>query len=396
MTKFDMATDKRHPGMNSEETVEISSSKMALVIVLGIAVLSTGCGGGDASSRTFEQGGGETDEERKIEAIPVEVAALESGRIEATLRFSATLEAERDVQVFAEATRRVVNLLVEEGDTVTRDQLLVRLQDEEQRSALAKASSQLAQREREFNRQKSLFDQKLVSEQVFIDAEYQFDQASIALEDAKRELDYTEVRAPISGVVTERSVNLGDFVSVNQSLFRIVDFDSIVARIYVPEQELPRLERRQPARLTADALGGLVFSGDIDRISPVVDPGTGTIKVTVATPRQKGLRPGMYVQVELVTAVHDEAIRIPKKALVYDNDQIFVFRLGEERTVERLPITAALEDTEYMEPTEGLALGDEIVIAGQSGLKDGAKVRLPGDPEPEDEDEDEDNGENDE
>lgn len=390
MTKLGVAADKRHPGLNSEETVGIPSSRttLALAMALGLAILSAGCKGGEAKVHTFEQGGGDEGGERKVEAIPVEVAPLEEGRIEATLRFSATLEAERDVQVFAEATRRVVKLLVEEGDTVRKGRLLVSLQDEEQRSALAKASSQLDQRRREFDRQDSLYEQKLVSEQVFIDAEYQFDQARLAFEDAQRELAYTEVRAAISGVVTERSVNLGDFVSVNQPLFRIVDFNSIVARIYVPEQELPRLERRQPARLTADALGGLVFSGAIDRISPVVDPGTGTIKVTVATPRQQGLRPGMYVQVELVTAVHEQAIRIPKKALVYDNDQIFVFRLGEERTVERLPVIPALEDAEYMEPTEGLTLEDQIVIAGQSGLKDGAKVRLPGDPEPEDEDED--------
>ncbi|MCK5378606.1 MAG: efflux RND transporter periplasmic adaptor subunit, partial [Acidobacteria bacterium] len=237
-----------------------SKTIVALAMVIAIAVLSAGCNGGEVKARTFENGGGGESEERKVEAIPVEVAALEEGRIEATLRFSATLEAERDVQVYAEATRRVIKLLVEEGDTVRKGQLLVSLQDEEQRASLAKTTSQLDQRNRELDWQKSLFEQDLVSKQVFIDAEYQADQARLAFEEAQRQLAYTEVRAAISGVITERSVNLGDFVTVNQPLFRIVDFNSIVARIYVPEQELPRLERRQPARLTADALGGLVFS----------------------------------------------------------------------------------------------------------------------------------------
>ncbi len=209
---------------------------VALVLVLG-----TGCGGNESEVRTFDQGGGKEDEERKVEAIPVEVEPLATGRIESTLRFSATLEAERDVQVFAEATRRVESLLVEEGHAVRKGQVLVRLQDEEQRSAVAKASSQLDQRQREFERQKSLFQQKLVSEQVFIDAEYQLDQARLTFDDAKRELSYTEVRAPINGIVTERLVNLGDFVSVNQPLFRVIDFDSIVARIFVPEHVLSRL-----------------------------------------------------------------------------------------------------------------------------------------------------------
>ncbi len=372
----------------------MSKAKVTAAAVVLTAVLGIGCGGNESEVRTFDQGGGKPDEERKVEAIPVEVEPLTTGRIESTLRFSATLEAERDVQVFAEATRRVESLLVEEGDAVRKGQVLVRLQDDAQRSAVAKTSSQLDQRQREYERQKSLFEQKLVSEQVFIDAEYQLDQARLANDDAQRELGYTEVRAPINGVVTERHVNLGDFVTVNQPVFRVIDFDSIVARIFVPEHVLSQLDRGQQARLTADALGGLVFSGSIDRIAPVVDPGTGTIKVTVATPRQEGLRPGMYVQVELVTAVHENAVRIPKKALVYDNDQVYVFRLGAERTVEKIPVSINLQDSDFVEPGGGINAGDQIVIAGQSGLKDGATVRLPGDPEPDEESED-DNGNDD-
>ena len=146
------------------------------------------------------------------------------------------------------------------------------------------------------------------------------------------------------------------------------------------------------ARLRADALQGRVFAGSIDRVAPVVDPATGTVKVTVATPRQEGLRPGMYVEVELVTAVHDEALLVPKRALVYDNDQVFVFRLkGEERRVERLRVTPLLENADFIEPADGLAAGDQLVVAGQSGLKDNGLVRLPGDPE-ETEDEDQADG----
>jgi membrane fusion protein (multidrug efflux system) len=122
-----------------------------------------------------------------------------------------------------------------------------------------------------------------------------------------------------------------------------------------------------------------------------VDPGTGTVKVTVAMPRQEGLRPGLYVEVELVTAVHEDALLLPKRAVVYDNDQLFVFRLGDERRVERIKVEPVLEDVNNIEPAAGLAEGDQIVVAGQASLKDAALVRLPGDPEPsEDDDEDED------
>jgi membrane fusion protein (multidrug efflux system) len=342
------------------------------------------CSGGEDDDRTWAEGAGDP-EDRPEEAVPIDVIALGRGTIESALRFSATLEAERDVRVFAEAQRRVVELKVEEGDAVRAGALLIRLQDDEQRSALNKAEVELRQATREFERQKNLYDRKLVSEQVYNDAALIFDQAEIVMEDARRSLTYTEVRAPFAGIVTERLVNVGDYVTLNQPLFRIVDFDSIVARIYVPEKELQSLATGLDARLIAEAIGGDSFVGTVDRISPVVDPGTGTVKVTVATPRQDGLRPGMYVEVELVTAVHEDALLLPKRTIVYDNDQLFVFRLGDERRVERIKVEPLLEDVENIEPASNLAEGDLIVVAGQASLKDGALVRLPGDPDPDDE-----------
>jgi len=354
---------------------------LSLILILTFTACSR-----DDDSKTWAEGA-PLDEERTQEAVPVEVVGLERGAIESALRFSATLEAERDVRVFAEAQRRVVALRVEEGDAVRAGALLIRLQDDAQRSKLNKAEIELRQATRENERQKSLYERSLVSEQAFNDAALIFDQAEIAVEDARRNLAYTEVRAPFAGIVTERMINVGDYVTLNQPLFRVVDFDSIVARIYVPEKELPALATGLDARLKAEAIGAMGFVGTVDRISPVVDPGTGTVKVTVATPRQEGLRPGMFVEVELVTAVHEDALLLPKRAVVYDNDQLFVFRLGEERKVERVKVEPVLEDVESIEPKGDLAEGDQIVVAGQASLKDGALVRLPGDPDPEDGDE---------
>ena len=117
-----------------------------------------------------------------------------------------------------------------------------------------------------------------------------------------------------------------------------------------------------------------------------------TVKVTVAFHNAQQVRPGMYVDVHLVTEIHPNALLIPKKALVYDQDQIFIYRLGEERRVERLVLTPILENKEFVEPLEGFADGDEIVVAGQAGLKHEALVRLPGDPDPDEESDDDGDG----
>jgi len=339
----------------------------------------TNPGSGDAEKKAEKDKkdeNGEKAEEPK--AVPVEVVALGRGPIEETLRYSTNLEAEDEVAVFAESSRRVVELRVEEGRRVAKGQVLLRLQDDEQRTTLAKAQSQYDNASREYERQKRLHGQELISEQAFNDATYELEQLALALEEAERALSYTEVKAPISGTITERLVNLGDFVNVNQKLFHIVDFDSLVARVFVPEKELRRIEPGQRTRVTAPALGGEAIAGTIDRLSPVVDPHSGTVKVTVDVPPAGGLRPGLYVDVELITAVRDDALLVPKRALVYDQDQVYVYRIGDAMKAERVLLEPLLEDKSHVEPEGGVAPGDRIVIAGQAGLKDGVEVRLVG------------------
>jgi len=335
----------------------------------------------DGSGKDSEEG----EDEKEDEAVPVEIVTLESGQIESILRFSTNLEAESEVQVFSEAARKVTQLLVEEGDIVRNGQVLIRLQNEAQQTELARVKSQLENARQEYNRQTNLYQQQLISVEEFNDATYQLEQLDLSLRDAEREMGYTQVQAPIAGTITERFVNIGDHVTVNQHLFDIIDFDSIVARIYVPEKELSRLRVGQDARIIAEAAGDDERRGAVDRIAPRVDPRSGTIKVTVAIPPSAGLLPGMYVTVELITDVHDDAVLVPKKTLVYDADQLFIFRLLEDDTVERLLIQASLEDRDNIEPDGILQEGDRIVVAGQASLKDGSKVRLVGaaaEPEP--------------
>ncbi len=377
------------------------------LLVLSLCIWMPGCSSsgdsGTAQASTEESDGdkdkkgegkdGKKDDEDEETPVPVEVTSLRRGEIESVLRSTTNLEAESSVKVYSQAARLVQELLVEEGDHVERHQVLLRLQDDEQRSALAKIKSQYEKEGREYDRQKRLFMKELISEELFNNATYEMDQLAISMEDAERELSYAEVRAPFSGTITGRLVNLGDQVTVGQHLFDLVDFDSIVARIYVPEKDLPRLKVGQTAWVTSQSGAGAT-RGEVQRISPIIDPQTGTVKVTIAFDGHGEVRPGMYVDVNLVTEIHRDALLVPKRALIYDQDQIFVYRLGEERRVERLLIESILEDRENVEPTGGLQEGDEIVIAGQAGLKDNALVRLPGDPDPEAED-DEDKSESD-
>ena len=375
-----------------------ANSCLVLMILLLVAAGGAACSRGaqdtaEASTTGTEAATLEDGEEKKKETpVPVEVASLGRGGILASIRTTTNLEAENEVKVFAQAARLVQELYVEEGDRVRKGDVLARLQDDEQRSALAKVTSQHEKAAREYARQERLHETQLISDEIFNNATYEVEQLKISMQDAERELTYTEVRATISGTITSRLIKIGDNLTVGQHLFDLVDFESIVARVYIPEKQLPRLRVGQVAYVTTQD-GDDSRQGKVIRISPIVDSQTGTVKLTVGFDGSQDLRPGMYVDVNLITDVHRNAILVPKRALVYDQDQVYVYRLGEERRVERLLLTPMLEDKEFVEPADGFSEGDEIVVAGQAGLKDNALVRLPGDPDPEDEEQTEDGDE---
>jgi membrane fusion protein, multidrug efflux system len=346
-------------------------------LALAVGFVLSGCHNGQFTGSDRDK-----DKNNESRAILVEVAPITRGPIESIIKTSTYLEAEEEVRVLARTSNRVTDLLVEEGDVVTKDQVLLRMDDDVQKTAFSKAQVRFEKARQEFERQRALFNQKLISEQVFNDTGFEFKQLELALDDARRELDHTQVRAPIAGTVTRRLVKRGDLVANNQHLFDIVDFSSIVARIHVSEQNMPDLQLDLPARVIPTAFTTREIPGYVRRIAPVVEVKSGQVKVTIGFKDTTHLKPGMYVNVELVTAQRPDAILITKRALTYEGELGYVFRLLPNREVERIPVLPRIADRFNIEPTGGFSEGDQIVVAGQSALKHGAKVRLPQDASP--------------
>ncbi|HAV64418.1 MAG TPA: efflux RND transporter periplasmic adaptor subunit [Verrucomicrobiales bacterium] len=353
---------------------------MSLVLV---AASVAGCGPkepADAKQGAASKSAG-TPESKPV---LVELEAVKRGMIEEILERSAPLEAEAQVQVLARTQNPAIELLVEEGDRVEKGQVLLRLENDRQQTDYDQAMSQLAKAQIDFDTLESLHQQSLVSESEYRNGRFTFEQARMQSENARRQLEYTEVRAPIGGTVTLRTVKVGDSVGTGTPIFEIIDLDSTVAVIHVPEQYLPKLKPDMEARLISGTLAGQEFPALVKRISPIVDARAGTIKVVVG-PRELGaLRPGMWVDVELVLDSKDDALLIPKRSIVYENDQTFAFKAYTDtngvRRAKRERVVARNADKDHIEPVSGFEAGDLIVVAGQSGLKDDSPIRELGGP----------------
>ena len=352
----------------------------AQVIVCLIAFIALqGCGKDRVGDSNDNPATKATKNSPQSKPVLVELMEIKRGTIEEILERSAALQAEEQVQVLARTQNPAIELLVEEGDHVEKDQVLLRLESDRQKTVYDQAMTQFDKTRIEFERLEKLHNESLISESEYLNAKFAYDQARLQLDTAKRDLDYTEVRAPIQGTITARSVKVGDKVTTGTSIFEIINLESTVAVVHAPEQYLPKLKKDMQARLISATLENQVFEGYVKRISPVVDAEAGTVKVVVGVKERGSLSPGMWVQVELVLDENDEAILIPKRSITYAVDQTFAFKVDTDeegvRRAKRQLVVVRNSDKEHIEPVEGFEEGDLIVVAGQGGLKDDSAIR---------------------
>lgn len=347
-------------------------ASVLLGAILAIAAPACGpMGRADASDQ-----GSSTDDDEEI-PTPVVTTQVFSGEISAQIKATSTIEAERMVTVHSESTGRITSLSFEEGDDIERGQLLARVKQDLQRSGLARASTSLSQAKRDLETVRALFKRGVASQDELTAAELTYDNAKLDVSDRRRDVRNTRVVAPFSGTVTERFVSEGAFVTSGAQVLSVVDFDTLVARVYVPEKELDRLSVGQDALVVGKAARGRKGTGQLRRIAPVVDATTGTVKLTVGLPPElvgeDGFLPGMYAEVTLTTEVRPTATLVPKQALVYDEEQPYLF-VAEGDRVKRVRVQLGLTDRDHAEVLEGASVRDEIVLAGHAGLKDGGLI----------------------
>jgi membrane fusion protein, multidrug efflux system len=312
-------------------------------------------------------------EERKL---PVEVAKAQKSSISSSITTTASLEPDRQVTMISETNGIVSKIHVEEGDRVKEGQVLAELADREKQVALQKAMVHLEDTKQELNRKQMSYNEHIISQSEFEKARYEAQTAEAERNAAQVELDRTTIRAPFAGIVTSRFIEKGQNINTTTQLFTILDADPLEARIYLPEKEIYGISENQNIDLALNAQKEIKFSGHVKQINPAVDPKTGTVKVTIEiTNPPSTVRPGSFVDVRLITQRHDNAILIPKKALIDEAGERYVFLIEKNLAVRRNVKVGFLDDVSA-EVLSGVKQGDAVVIAGQGSLRDGSKTEI--------------------
>jgi membrane fusion protein (multidrug efflux system) len=323
------------------------------------------------------EGEGEEGEEEEGEtALPVNVAQVIRGTVSSYITATANLISENEVKVLAEAEGRVETLAVDEGSHINEGQELAGLVRDDAEIALRKAELKVTNAKLAYERGGKTIAADLLSAEDYEKLEMDYQIAEQELAEAEWRLSKTSIAAPFTGRVTERMVKLGQHVRPGDELVTVASFDPLVAYIFLPERDVFGLIEGRDVRITLKADGTTRVEGRIRQISPVVDTATGTVKVTIdAVSPPSEVRPGSFVTIEIVNETRQTAILVPRESVIRELQDAYVF-VAKDDVAEKRTVALGIEEGESVELLSGVEPGEDVITAGQGGLKDGAKIKI--------------------
>lgn len=360
------------------------------------------------------------------EVLSVATAAVVQEPVARFIRVSGTLAAQEEAEVAAEVTGRVIATPIERGSRVARNGTLIQIADTEVAAQSREADANAAQIEArlgtasgaafdvervaevanaraayelsqtEFARTKMLQDRQLVSRSEFDQRQAQVEAARRQYEVAKngaeqqyqalmgararvamarKALADTVVRAPFDGVVGERLVSVGDYVTRGTKIASVMRVSPLRLELTVPAQYVPAVAVGSAVTLEVDSMPGETFIGQVRFVSPALRSDTRALVVEAVVDNTDGrLKPGLFATARIEQASKTAALLVPATAVQKTATANRVFVVVGDHAEERL-ITIGQAEGERVEATSGLAAGDRVVVSGLERLKDGVLVK---------------------
>ncbi len=304
-----------------------------------------------------------------------------------------------EAQVGSLVQGRVREVFANVGDYVKEGQELMHIEGLEVgeiKSNFIKAKAQLKYAETNYQRQKTLLEQKVGSQKAFLEAQAEYDKAvaefnaedkrihSIGLTDddllkfvehASLEKDghsggVLPIKTPIAGTVVERNVVIGQLVDASTTAFRIVNTSTLWADGQVYEKDVPRLSGKPEVTLTVTAFPDEEFHGKVIYVSPIVDEHTRTITIRASIPNRNGrLKPQMFGELHVPTGGTAKGLIIPAESVQKENVDTYVFVATSDTTFERREVSLGTTFDSMVEVKDGITPGERVVTRGSFQLK---------------------------
>jgi membrane fusion protein, multidrug efflux system len=302
----------------------------------------------------------------------------------ATLGAIGSVVAIRGVTVAADLPGIVDKIEFESGNWVKEGDVLVRLDTRQERAQLEEAEAQLEWARSNYARVQELAKQGVMARQEADRTIADQKQAEAKVVEMRATIGRKTIRAPFSGVLGIRQVNLGQYLSAGSPIVPLQSLDPIYVNFSVPQEAVARLKVGQSVRTTLKGATGIEFSGRVTAIDSVVDPSTRNVQVQATLPNRDGkLRPGMFVDTQLALGSSENVITLPISAINYAPYGDSVFVVGDMKSqngqsyrgVRQQFVKLGEQRGDQVAVLTGLNAGEEVVTSGAFKLRNGAAVQ---------------------
>ncbi len=329
------------------------------------AACAAGCG--DARSADGDGGGGPPPS-------PVEVAIAFQDTVIDAISATGEIEAVQSIRLRPEIEGRIVEILVREGAEVQRGRPLFKVDDAELVAQVARLEAERDLARQALERTKQLLREQAAAQADLEEAEARARSTQADLQLATVRLERTVVRAPFSGVVGQRFVSLGDYVTTSTELVSLQTVDPQRAAFDVPERYARELGVGQQVDFRVAAYPDRVFTGTVDFVDPVVRlPGRTIMVKAVVDNDDRSLAPGMFIEARLATDVRPEAVVVPEDAILPLQGATFVWAVKDGQATRR-QVELGVRTPGFVEIESGVEAGEQVVVGGLERLFEGAPV----------------------
>ncbi len=306
----------------------------------------------------------------------VQIAEVRRENIALHSTHSGTLKARRTARIFNQEEGRITEFPLFEGDHVEAGTVVATFDDALLQARLAKAVARRRKFEADADRLRRLVQSRLTTQDELAQVQLSLDVAAADETELETRISYMTIRAPLTGIVTERLAEPGDVIPANRQILTIVDPDSLVTEIQVSELLIPHLQLGQEVIVSIDALGPDTYRGRILRIHPTVDPLSrrGTLEV-VLDPVPQGAQPGQLCRVTIRARSLERRV-VPFSAVRRDRTGEYVMILDASQSARRRTVETGLRLAQRIEIIEGVEDGERVIVRGFLGLDEGDRVEI--------------------
>ena len=357
----------------------VRGSMLALALVAPLALAA--CGGTETAESAESAQGSDAEGQEFARVVNVEVDAVQPRPFVEQIRLTAVVRADRDVQLSAEEAGVVAEVLAEKGRWIDEGAPIVRLNAEVLRAQVEQARARADLASQTWERRKRLWEEDQVgSEIAYLEARYAAEETAATLRSLEERLSRMTIRAPFTGILEDRMVEVGSMVSPGQAVARIVDRTPVKIAAGVPERYAADVETGADAVVTFDVFPGEVYEAPISYVGSTVDAQSRTFPIEVRMENPGGvIKPEMVANVAVERRSLDEALVVPQDALVRVADGYVVFVVEDEggRTVARArAVELGIRQRDQVVVESGLQPGDQIVVVGQKSVASGDRVNV--------------------